>query len=124
MAQPEINQDLADPRVGVNSIYELLSSFVVGPNQIRRFTGGDGPLHTDDRPIVAYKAPLDLYQYASTENMIHIQRHANGIAHLMVKNSLPASEKKQFFENLARAYNQFIPGAQAGEIAELIASDL
>ncbi|MEI7465339.1 MAG: spermidine synthase, partial [Burkholderiales bacterium] len=38
----------------------LLGSFIAGPQALARFAG-DAPLNTDDRPIVAYRAPRITY---------------------------------------------------------------
>ncbi len=44
---------LADP-------FALFGTFVAGPDALRRFSG-DGPLNTDDHPIVTFEAPAAVY---------------------------------------------------------------
>jgi hypothetical protein len=39
--------------LGVKSFEDLLKLFVAGPDELRRFVG-DGPMLTDDRPMVEY----------------------------------------------------------------------
>jgi spermidine synthase len=46
---------------GIFDEYALMGSLVAGPSSLRRFAG-DAPLNTDDRPIVAYRAPRITYE--------------------------------------------------------------
>lgn len=50
--------------LGIEDELALLGSFVAGPAALREFAG-DAPLNTDDRPVVAYRAPLVTYAPAS-----------------------------------------------------------
>jgi spermidine synthase len=45
---------------GLNDELALLGSFIAGPQALASFAG-DAPLNTDDRPIVAYRAPRITY---------------------------------------------------------------
>jgi len=45
---------------GIDDEYALLGSFVAGPAALARFAAG-APANTDDRPIVAYRAPRLVY---------------------------------------------------------------
>jgi spermidine synthase len=45
---------------GIEDEYALLGSFIAGPDALRRFAAGS-VLNTDDRPIVAYRAPRVTY---------------------------------------------------------------
>ena len=45
---------------GIDDEYALLGSFVAGPAALARFAAG-APANTDDRPIVAYRAPQLVY---------------------------------------------------------------
>jgi len=45
---------------GIEDEYALLGSFVAGPAALRAFAG-DAPANTDDRPVVAYRAPRVTY---------------------------------------------------------------
>lgn len=52
-ARPLADYGLADD-------FALFGSFVAGPQALKRFAG-DAPINTDDRPIVAYRAPRITY---------------------------------------------------------------
>ncbi len=43
-------------RIGLEDGFTVLGSFVAGPAALRKLAG-DAPLNTDDRPVVAYRAP-------------------------------------------------------------------
>ncbi len=45
---------------GFDDEFALLGSFIAGPRALARFAGGT-PLNTDDRPVVAYRAPRITY---------------------------------------------------------------
>ena len=51
-------QRLAD--FGIADEFALLGAFVAGPQALAHFAG-DAPLNTDDRPVVAYRAPRITY---------------------------------------------------------------
>jgi spermidine synthase len=55
LAQAGIAQDL-----GLEDEWAVLGSFVAGPKVLQRLAG-DAPANTDDRPIVAYRAPRITY---------------------------------------------------------------
>ncbi|MEP7057921.1 MAG: fused MFS/spermidine synthase [Caldimonas sp.] len=58
LARTAFPMDLAG--FGIDDEYALLGSFVAGPKALARFAG-DAPANTDDRPIVAYRAPRVTY---------------------------------------------------------------
>jgi spermidine synthase len=49
--RPDISADLA--QINIHSVYELLDCFVAGEEGLQKI-GGDGPLHTDDRPALEF----------------------------------------------------------------------
>ena len=77
MGQEEIHQDLADPRVNIDTIQQLASRFILGPEEVNAYIGS-GPLHTDDLPVIAYLAPKDLYRDTRRENMLLLAHYAKG----------------------------------------------
>jgi spermidine synthase len=50
---------------GISDDLALLGNFIAGPQSLKTFAG-TAPLNTDDRPIVAYRAPTITYSPAST----------------------------------------------------------
>ena len=58
LARPTGPQPLAD--FGLADEYALLGSFIAGPQALARFAA-DAELNTDDRPVVAYRAPRITY---------------------------------------------------------------
>jgi spermidine synthase len=50
----------APAALGIEDEFALLGSFVAGPEALHRFAG-HSPLNTDDRPVVAYRAPRITY---------------------------------------------------------------
>jgi len=58
LSNSSLPQRLAD--YGLADEFAVLGSFVAGPQALKQFAG-DAPLNTDDRPIVAYRAPRITY---------------------------------------------------------------
>ncbi len=58
LARPTLPQALSD--FGLTDEFALLGSFVAGPSSLARFAAG-AALNTDDRPLVAYRAPRITY---------------------------------------------------------------
>ena len=50
MAFKAIQQDLADPRLKIRNIYDLLALVTMAAAAVKSFAGS-GPIHTDDLPI-------------------------------------------------------------------------
>jgi spermidine synthase len=48
------------PELAIGDDLALLGTFIAGPSALARFAG-DAPVNTDDRPIVAYRAPRLVY---------------------------------------------------------------
>lgn len=46
--------------IGIEDEFALLGSFIAGPKSLARFAG-DAALNTDDKPVVAYRAPRVTY---------------------------------------------------------------
>jgi spermidine synthase len=117
MEEPKIRADLADQRVNVRSIYDLAARIRMGPDELASLAGS-GPLHTDDLPIIAYKAPQDLYRRTEESNVQLIASHATGIAPY-ISELIP--ERGEFFMRLADSYQDFLPGGREAQITRHLA---
>jgi spermidine synthase len=60
-----INTPPSPAKFGVLDEWALLGNFIAGPDALKRFAG-NAPLNTDDRPVVAYRAPRITYAPDST----------------------------------------------------------
>ncbi len=60
-----INTPPSPLKFGVADEWALLGSFIAGPDALKRFAG-NAPFNTDDRPVVAYRAPRITYAPDST----------------------------------------------------------
>jgi spermidine synthase len=73
---------------GITDDLSLLGSFIAGPQFLTNFAGG-APLNTDDRPIVAYRAPNITYAPDSSprDRLVELLRDAEiGPAELLAGN--------------------------------------
>ncbi|HVR69939.1 MAG TPA: fused MFS/spermidine synthase, partial [Vicinamibacteria bacterium] len=68
---PAVRDDLAG--VHVRSAYGLASLFALGPPDLARWAAG-APRHTDDRPVLEFRAPRSLHADTSLANWEDIER--------------------------------------------------
>jgi spermidine synthase len=61
-----IRQDLA--RIGVVTPQQFLRRQLLTPRQLRAFVG-EGPINTDNRPLVEFLSPLSMYRDSHDENL-------------------------------------------------------
>jgi spermidine synthase len=93
---------------GIDDEFALLGSFIGGPRALVRFAG-NAPLNTDDRPVVAYRAPRITYVPDSTagDRLIALLRELEISPDEIVRTAEPAG-----WENRLAAYwtarDQFI----------------
>ena len=111
MANPEIAGDLGDARVGIQSPYDLLVRIRAGTGALREFAGV-GEFHTDDRPLLAYRAPLDLFRMTRVENEREIGRHSTGIGPMLPVSNWTDQECSRHLSGFVDAYERFLPGGQ------------
>ena len=119
LQQPEIQADLADARVGINDVFDLAARIRMGPEEVRAFAGS-GILHTDDLPIIAYRAPRDLYKNTRTENMTILAQYARGVGSYLEYTEDPA-QRRLILRGLAASYRRFLPNGQEARYSEELA---
>lgn len=92
---------------GMVDDFSLLGSFIAGPRFLTKFANG-APLNTDDRPIVAYRAPNVTYapRSAPRDRLVELLREAEiDAAELLTENSSDWSTRLTAYW---KARNQFI----------------
>jgi spermidine synthase len=75
MSAPSVREDLAG--VHVKSVFGLASLFALGPPDLAAWAGG-AARHTDDRPVLEFRAPRSLHADTSRANWEEIERAAAG----------------------------------------------
>jgi spermidine synthase len=109
LAWPGILRDLADPEIGVTSIYDLAARFRAGPDAVRNLAG-TGLLHTDDLPRLAYQAPRELYLDTRDANEALIRDHGRGLCPALSEApEFGRGPVPDFFAKLAAAYRAAWP---------------
>jgi spermidine synthase len=121
MKQPEIHNDLSDPRVGVHDLFDLAARIRMGPKEVRAIVGS-GPVHTDDLPLILYNAPKDIYRNTRENNMVLLARYAKGIGPYLRGLANSPAERQRFFQYLADAYRSFLPGGSEAAECDRLAS--
>ena len=115
-----ISDDLSDERLGISTFYDLAARFRMDPSDIQSFVQ-QGPLHTDDLPLIAYRAPRDMYLDTREQNMRELARVAQGIGPGLRNISGSPEQRRLFFETLAAAYRRFLPGGMEAVICDQLA---
>ena len=121
MEQPAIAADLADPRVRVESVHDLLARVRVTRFPLRQLAGR-GDLHTDNRPLLAYRAPLELGRRNSRfENDRIIAAVATGVVPILDFGDLPWKVRIDELKELERVQTRFLgSGREAAVTRSLI----
>ena len=120
MAEPAIAADLADERVRVETVHDLLARIRLLPGSLREFAGA-GAFHSDNHPLLAYRAPFDLHRNTRAGNENQITGFATGVAPLLPLSTWTPRQRQEELEALAEAYSRFLPrGREAGFTRQLI----
>lgn len=110
---------------GIADDLSLLGSFIAGPQSLTRFAG-NASLNTDDRPIVAYRAPNITYAPSSPprDRLIELLREMKiGPAELLT--DVSQSEWSARLDDYWRARNRFIAAGRdvrpSSDVREMLA---
>ncbi|MBN2416683.1 fused MFS/spermidine synthase [bacterium] len=103
MSTPEIAADLADSRVQITSIYELLARVRMGPAGTELFAG-DGPLNTDNHTVVSYRAPKDMYRKVTISYDSSMTAMNDPVGNYISFNEAIPGNSKQMAKKLDRYY--------------------
>lgn len=106
MTDPLIKDDLADERVGIQTIYELISRVRLGPDDVKRLAG-KGPVNSDDRTIVSYLAPKEMYSDFRFDNEEMLASFGSGIESHIQMDSATEEQKQDFQHKVQDAYLKY-----------------
>ena len=107
LALPLIATDLSSSAVGIDSVEDFFARFRLGPEAVEKLIGQDLPLHTDDRPIIAYRGPFELYADTREENERLLRGVARGVVPLIESGHLLGYDRS-FVEGLSEAYRAYL----------------
>lgn len=91
MQIPAVKENLA--LIGISHPLQIIHSLMLDEDGYRRFCG-DGPLHTDNHPVLEFTSPLSFYQYNETfvENLRETMR-CRPVQRLAFVPDFPENEK-------------------------------
>jgi spermidine synthase len=78
--KPQIRDDLG--RVYLDDPYRLLSHFMMDEQAVQAFAQG-AMQHTDDRPILEFSAPRNLFNLTVSDNLKNMQAHSSSVFPLL-----------------------------------------
>jgi hypothetical protein len=64
-------------RAGINSNYDLIRSFIIGGDELSRYVAGSR-INSDNKPVIEFSAPKNLYASTIKENMEDIFEFLQG----------------------------------------------
>jgi spermidine synthase len=121
----ETSRTFGAENFGISDDLSLLGNFIAGPRFLAQF-GAEAPLNTDDRPIVAYRAPTITYVPNSTprDRLVELLHDAEITpAELLTSASLTDSSTR--LASYWTARNQFIAAGQnvrpSSDVREMLA---
>jgi len=104
MENPEVSKSLAE--IGIVNPYQLLSNYMMGAEQLRKFVEGVEPLR-DDKPLVEFTAPRILRQGVTIKGV-----NLNGLLNLRTKPRVhfASADGKEQFEKYFESEGEFLRG--------------
>jgi spermidine synthase len=121
MQRAEIKDDLSEPRLNISTIFHLAATVRMGPAEVKKMAG-TGSIITDDHPVIAYKAPRDIYVLTEKPNSTLIAQHALGIGPYFETSQVPSQDEITFMEQLAEAYRKFLGDGNEAYMCQQIAA--
>ncbi|MEE9216631.1 MAG: fused MFS/spermidine synthase [Anaerolineales bacterium] len=112
MGRPEIRDDLA--RVGLDDPTKLLSHFFMDESSVAAFSEG-AVLHTDNRPILEFSAPKNLFANTVSTNLEVLENYSSSIEPLLENIAGTPSDQLAVLDNL-RTYVESRTHVIQGEI--------
>ncbi|OHE54923.1 MAG: hypothetical protein A2Z47_09225 [Thermodesulfovibrio sp. RBG_19FT_COMBO_42_12] len=106
-----LNSIFADPKTGgglaridINNPYDIFSLFLAGNRDLRKYIG-DARLNTDEKPILEFSLPKNLYMEVSGADRVReIIAIAEDIAPPV---NIEGDEVKDFYLNIGKSYNRY-----------------
>jgi spermidine synthase len=101
MEEHSVKLDLA--RVNVYSPFDLWSYFLLGPNEIERYTG-KATLNTDDYTLVEFQTPKSLFEDTMSIHIAEMKGAARAGKHYLIGTEEPPTAQAEAFYSLAKGY--------------------
>ncbi len=102
LAAPSIREGLSS--IGVQSPVDFFDLFLMGNNDLRRYTGRT-PLNTDERPLIEFTLPRHLYRSFSGRK--NIEEMLTNVRAITPPLRIPPGGEEAFYMALGRSYNEF-----------------
>jgi len=115
-ADPKISAGLA--RIDINNPYDIFSLFLAGNRDLRKYIG-DARINTDERPILEFSLPKNLYKEVSGADRVReIIAITEDIAPPV---NIKGDKLKDFYLNIGKSYNRYsFRTAQASKAFEKV----
>jgi spermidine synthase len=111
LRHPRVEADLAE--IYLDNPLKLLATFVTSGERLRQFVG-EGPLNTEDTPILEFEAPRHGYNDdAIVQNLRRLYDHRDSVRKWLVRGSLSPAEERTFIP-----YESAVPAIVVGLIHE------
>lgn len=115
LSDPAVAKDLA--RAGIYSIFDLWAHFILGPNEIERFTG-NAALNTDDFTLVEFQTPKSLFEDTMSVHIAEMKgAAAAGGNYLFLPDELDPVKAAGFYK-IAEAFMNMEKQQEAGEMIQ------
>ncbi len=115
MEDEAIANDLRERPVSVYDVHDLLSRIRLTTGDVAAMTQGIRERHTDDRPILAYRAARNMHLPTRDANEALLARYAGGVLPLFKLPLSPPEDDPRLWNSLwmlASAYETYLPGGR------------
>lgn len=103
LQQEEVRVDLE--RVGIKDSYGVLGHFLMDEQSVISYSVG-APLHTDNRPILEFSAPKNLYEAGLQANLESMEPYIGNVLPLLI--NVADSEAEGKIQQYVQSRNHFI----------------
>jgi len=105
--------DLA--RVGIYSIFDLWSHFLLGPDEIETYVG-DAELNTDDFTLVEFQTPKSLFEDTMSIHIAEMKAAASKGRNYLIRKEEPPAEQATAYYALSKGYLRYEKEDEAVEM--------
>jgi len=109
MSQPRVQRDLQ--HIGMADPYKLAACLLLAEDDVAAYLG-DGPLHTDDRPVLDYLSHADTFRKTLSVNLRKMMRHRSDAARYITAwpDGMPAEQAGPFWKRWYEAAGHLLEG--------------
>lgn len=107
MERPAVARDLASYNTRTEDVFDIAGRLVLGPRELPALVGS-GDFHSDDRPLIAYRAPFNLFVNTRSANRHLLAEHAGSAVSYLSGWPEDPEERREWEQKVWRACEEHV----------------